>query len=789
MRNAKIQTKLIAGFMVAVLFSGIIGFVGIAALTTSAENNDLLNERITMAIMSTRLERIVYQQRSVYRGATVYHTFGMMNRFELSVAELEALDLDYSLLYNDLSKMLMTDKGKQIIEKSHFSYLDYSDKRHKLLDLVQSPGADTEEIAQMMELLTVSVNTLVAINASLTDFINDLTDEQALQGATATARATTLMVVVIFAALIISLSFSLYISRIVVRPLSLMKRVLMQICDVGNLNFPKEQIAQLKKEGAYRDEIGQSISAFNRMTDRLLYLENRLGLIADGHMDVAITPLSPQDTIGHALKRMIDNLNSMFNDMRNVETDLRLARNVAEESTKVKSEFLANMSHEIRTPMNGVLGLLHLTAKTALTEKQQEYIDKAKVSAQNLLRIINDILDFSKIEAGKMEMEFVEFNLKEIFEEINVMFSSKLSELPLTLTLTLPPHVPHVLVGDPLRLKQILINLISNSIKFTHYGEINVHVQYVESSHDSGDDCDRDHDHDSDPMHIHECVHKYEHDADHNYEHDADYNLGLDADNNPGHNTNFEAAHNHICLHFSIQDTGIGMTCEQANRLFNPFTQADTSITRKYGGTGLGLAICKNIVDMMNGKIWVSSKIGEGSTFHFTACFASAASVPSSMPGTDLDPGADLPGIAAQNSSNDHLQLLEGNSAPANSCILLVEDNEINQIITQELLTADGYSVDIAENGQIAIDMIHKKDFSLVLMDIQMPVMDGITATKKIRADAAFDHLPIIAMSAHAMASDVQKSLDSGMNAHLTKPIDPGILHSSLVKWVPVITS
>ena len=706
MRNAKIQVKLIAGFVVTTLLAGLVGFVGIAALTTSAANTALLNERTNMAIMSARLESIIHQQRAAYRGATVHYAFGMTNRFASSISELDILDQNYIMLHDELCVILITNEGKQLLGESGASHDDYIYKRNKLLNMLRVPDINSEEIAQAMEELTDSVRTLVDTHALLTDFINRITDEQALQALSSATRITAIMIIVIAAALVTSLSFSVYISRIVAQPLSMMEHVLVQIGDVGNLNFSEEQIAALKKEGAYKDEVGQSINAFTRMTERLLYLGHSLDLIAGGQMEVDIEPLSSEDTMGHALRRMVSNLNSIFNDMRNVEADLRLARTVAEESVKAKGDFLANMSHEIRTPMNGVLGLLHLVAQTELTEKQQEYIRKAGVSAQNLLRIINDILDFSKIEAGKMEMEFIEFSLKEIFEEIDSMFASKLCESSLTFNILLPHDLPDTIIGDPLRLKQVLINLIANAIKFTQTGEINVQVQELEA--ESG----------------------------------------------------------HLRFEFSVQDTGIGMTCEQMGNLFTPFTQADTSITRKFGGTGLGLTICKNLVGMMDGEIWVESTVGEGSTFHFASCFISP---PSEQPNRPCE---------------EEIAPVVINSNIVKGRILLVEDNEINQFIAQELLMAAGYLVDIANNGQMAIDMLESGQYELVLMDIQMPVMDGLTATKKIRENPAHRNLPIIAMSAHAMVSDIEKSLDSGMNDHLTKPVNPELLYSSLEKWL-----
>ena len=710
MRNTKIKVKLIAGFMMMTLLAGIVGFVGIAALITSAENTALLNERTNMAIMSARLERIVYQQRSAYRGATVYYTFGMMDRFDLSITELDGLDQDYKTLFEELGARLTTDEAKQILSKSDLSYNDYINNRNKLIDMLHIPDANHEEIAEIMEQLTESISVLVNNTTSLTDFINQITDEQSVQGSLGAAKSTIIMTIVVFCAFGFSLLLSLHISRSVAAPLSLMESVLIQMGDIGDLNFTHEQIAKLEKEGEYKDEVGKSINAFVKMAERLLYLGNKLDLIADGHMDVDIHTLGPQDTMGNALKRMANNLNSMFIDMRNVEIDLRLTRNAAEQSAKAKDIFLANMSHEIRTPMNGVLGLLHLVAQTDLTEKQRVYIKKADVSAQNLLRIINDILDFSKIEAGKMEMESIEFDLEEIVEEVSGMFNSKLLEKNLNLIAALQHEIPPILVGDPLRLKQVLINLVSNAIKFTHYGEINLSIQEIGAKDDD------------------------------------------------------------VYLHFAVQDTGVGMTREQTANLFMPFVQADSSTTRNYGGTGLGLAICKNLVNMMKGDIWVESEIGKGSTFHFTACFKRA------MPDT----------MDAHHEVAEQSQLLPdiADYDETKKRILLVEDNEINQLVAEELLAAKGYIVDVASNGQIAVNMIRMGRYALVLMDVKMPVMDGLSAVKIIRADTLYDDVPIIAMSAHAMAGDVKEMLASGMDDYLTKPIDPKALYNSLKKWI-----
>ncbi len=405
--------------------------------------------------------------------------------------------------------------------------------------------------------------------------------------------------------------------------------------------------------------------------------------------------------------RDLRELKAMLLEMHKAEDDLRLARDIAEESTKAKSEFLANMSHEIRTPMNGILGLLHLVLSTELSDKQKDYLEKADKSAKTLLRIINDILDFSKIEAGKLEMETVDFSFREMFDEINNLFFPRTQEKGISFSIGMKPGLPGTVSGDPLRLKQILINLISNSVKFTKQGSIEVQIEKTVETQTGAD------------------------------------------------------------FLFTVKDTGIGMNEKQLGELFLPFSQADTSITRMYGGTGLGLAICKNLVDMMGGKIWAESAPEIGTTFYFTVSLS-------------------LPEYDKNKISDDSLNpcLDEKSAGMQGSRILLVEDVEINQIIAHELLTMDGYEVDIAGNGKEAIEMLESQEYALILMDIQMPVMDGLTATREIRKNENYACIPIIAMSAHAMSGDRDKSIDSGMNDHITKPIDPDELSSTIKKWL-----
>ncbi|SHN50058.1 PAS domain-containing hybrid sensor histidine kinase/response regulator [Desulfovibrio litoralis] len=525
-------------------------------------------------------------------------------------------------------------------------------------------------------------------------------------------------------------------------------------------------------------------------------------------------------------------------EIRKKEEQLRLARDAAEESTRAKSDFLANMSHEIRTPMNAILGMAQLTLLTELNEKQRIYVERLRDAAKSLLRILNDILDFSKIEAGKLEMESIDFSLGDVLNGISAIVLDKAREKGLEFNLLAEKDIPPILFGDPLRLHQILLNLVSNALKFTEEGSVSLSVALKN--------------------HI----------------------------------------DNKIELFFSVRDTGIGMSQEQISRLFSAFTQADTSTTRKYGGTGLGLIISKKLVEMMGGVIHCESVEGKGSAFFFSAtfdvpmekdaiklsgvnvllfcdnlakqdelsdilqtlgCVVSRVSnfeeltnllqinkniscdlivinsdgslkevvktleflqerfvgnVPkmlmmateSEQAKLELLPYLGITGFIDKNLDGSLLShsilsvfSLESNNQINNTNnlsqspdftslkgvrVLLAEDNEMNQMIAQELLEEQGVIVDIANNGLEAIDLVEQNDYDVVLMDIQMPELDGLSATAKIRKNPRFEFLPIIAMTAHAMVGDKEKSLESGMNDHITKPIDANELYLTIMRWI-----
>ena len=429
--------------------------------------------------------------------------------------------------------------------------------------------------------------------------------------------------------------------------------------------------------------------------------------------------------------RDLRELKAMLGEMRRTEEDLRLARDLAEKNARAKSEFLANMSHEIRTPMNAILGMTHLLAKTELTEKQRVYVERAEHSTKLLLYIINDILDFSKIDAGRMEMESITFSVRSLLRNVHNVIMEQAAVKSLVLRIAVDADVPDLLVGDPLRLEQVLLNLASNALKFTPVGEVSLKASLTERVETPA----------------------------------------------PGH----------ARLLFTIRDTGIGMNEEQLAGLFKPFTQADTSTTRKYGGTGLGLAICRSLVELMNGKIWCESRPGGGSTFSFTVMLSLPGDAPAGQ--TAPQSAAEHEPSAAFPEGTGAVETASGEKAADDFAdlrgmrVLLAEDNEINQVIASELLADKEVVVDVAGTGLEALAALENKSYDVVLMDIQMPEMDGLTATARIRDNPAYKGLPVIAMTAHAMVGDREISLGSGMDDHLTKPIDPHRLYLALRKW------
>lgn len=444
------------------------------------------------------------------------------------------------------------------------------------------------------------------------------------------------------------------------------------------------------------DEIGQMSQALNTLTANLRKIAGFANKIGKGNLKARFQPLSENDLLGNALIKMQSDL---------VNTNKQLAESIGKAiaATNAKSIFLANMSHEIRTPLNGIIGMTDVLKESGLKNEQIDYLNIIEMSGNNLLTIINDILDFSKIESGQIELENIELNLRNEIGQVIKLLDNKARRKGIYLKTEIDEQIPETIKGDPVRIKQVLINLVNNGIKFTEKGGITLAVSVSKSDM---------------PL---------------------------------------------VTMMFRVTDTGIGISDKGMTRLFQSFSQTDISTTREYGGSGLGLAISKKLVELMHGEIGVESEVGKGSKFWFTAKFESDTTI-----------------------KKEYVSISDSQGTPEvkKLSVLLAEDNVINMKVAFLMLNRLGHDIEVAENGKVAVEKFSKKRFDIILMDIQMPLMDGIEATREIRnieyESKSKIRIPIIAVTANALMGDRERFLEAGMDNYISKPFKPDELEEIL---------
>jgi signal transduction histidine kinase/CheY-like chemotaxis protein len=455
-------------------------------------------------------------------------------------------------------------------------------------------------------------------------------------------------------------------------------------------------------------------------TRPLVLLENAMAAVKEGNLE----PIQVS-TSGDEIERLAIGFNEMIESLassrgqvrehrekleekiRERTSELQASMDRAEAATRAKSDFLANMSHELRTPLNGIQGMLEIALDSELTAAQRGELETARECSNSLLALVNDILDLSKIEAGKMTLEKIPFDPRELIGSCSRLLSAKAGDQGLQLTCEIAPEVPAHLLGDPLRVRQIVVNLLDNAVKYTNAGSVRLRLTNVPAF-----------------------------------------------------------AANRVRLRLDVTDTGIGIPADKLKTIFDEFTQADGSNARRYGGTGLGLAIANKLVQMYHGRIWVESEAGRGSAFHVEI---------------DLEESHAAPRLSAPRPAD---AAAPPDAFPARGRILIVEDNLVNQRVVAGLLTKKGYETAVVNHGGEALAALETASFDLVLMDVQMPVLDGLETTRRIRLDARWRNLPIVGLTAHAMAGDRERCIQAGMNDYLPKPVRGPALIETVKRYI-----
>ena len=795
-RDIRIGVRINAGYAILiVLMLVVIVLAGSRIYAIRAETDDILQRDWVAAKATSKIHGLAREAATRIGNLPSQHEPALR---QANQARLEAIKQGIDEQVRILDGLDARPEERRLLEQMHLARADYYVSLKTMFELVERGEDGRAEQAMQTQTLPVLEKVLLYVG-QLDDLQQQLIRDSAARIRNDIDTSLLLMGGIGLAALLTGLAFA-WSARSITRPL------------------------------------GEAVAIATR--------------VANGDLS-SVIEVTSRDETGELLQALKDMSTSLA-----VEQDLRHAVEVAEDATKMKSDFLANMSHEIRTPMNGIIGMTHLALQTELTSTQRNYLEKVESASKNLLAIIDDILDFSKIEAGKMAFEKVDFFLEDVLAQIADLSVMRAQDKGLELLFDIAPDVPNALQGDPLRLGQVLINLTNNAIKFTDKGEIVVTIRLQQ-------------------LEEHAAV-----------------------------------------LRVDVRDTGIGLTPPQRSKLFQAFTQADTSTTRHHGGTGLGLTISKRLVEMMEGEIDLVSEAGVGSTFFFTARFGLAAVPRDCLPqlqhqqqfqglrvlvvddnpsareifvsmltalgfearavfggvlaigavaqaraegrpyglvlmdwkmpgmngldalagiradaaGIDATPACimvtafhrealleaarqrDLPldgvlnkpvsastlldqiafvfgGVTGQSRKTQRQSSYRDDErALRGAWLLLVEDNEVNQEVAQHILNDAGIRVDIASNGAIALAKIEENTYDGVLMDCQMPVMDGYQATRKLRQDPRYSNLPVIAMTANAMVGDKEKCLDAGMNDFIAKPIDVAQLFGTLARWIAPAT-